>query len=283
MKQKVKTIRRQIIHKLGDLKIPNPSQEADIILCHFLKKTPVWLLVNSDYELEKNIINKINAAIDRRTLGQPIQYILGETKFCNLLLKINKNVLIPRQETEVLIDCAKNIINKNHPQIIIDVGTGSGAIAVALGKFICDKKLKSKILALEISKEALKISKYNIDKYQLQGIISLKKSDLMSAVNRPADFIVANLPYVPTKDCQKLADPKMAVDGGPDGTNLIIKMLKQIHDRELLKANGTIILEIGFNQSKILIKTTRSLWRNAKTKIIKDLAGYDRVLKISIN
>jgi len=265
-----------------------------------------------------------------------LAYIVGTTQFCGIDLIVSDQVLIPRFETEMLVNEAiaklslrgtprqsdtlvssrptwrDPFLNKTDkgssrrpsgaPQDddyiraprpfgtrddkhenrfnILDVGTGSGAIAVALGNNIRQKKLDAKIIATDISATALKIARRNIIAHNLSTIIRTQKSNLLSAVKRPGDLIIANLPYVPTKQCRNLKDPLLALDGGPDGIALIVKLLDQIHGRALINRGGAIILEIGHNQGKKLESIAISLWPKAKITTEKDLTGFDRMLTI---
>lgn len=262
--------------KFEQAEIDNASEEARMLLGFALHKTPQWLVCHGDKIVDDDSATKVYICVTRRLDGEPLAYIFGKWEFSGIELFVNKDTLIPRFETEMLVDIAEKMIGRRTNLKIYDAGCGSGAISVALGR----RQNGNEIIGFDISSKALRIARKNIIKFNLIKTIRLRKSNLLDKAKRTADIIIANLPYVPSKDCGGLADPKIALDGGKDGLDLITKLLKQIHERKLIKPNGIILLEIGFNQAEKVCALSKELFNNPKITVHKDLANYDRVIQI---
>lgn len=212
--------------------------------------------------------------------------MVGTKEFYGINLSVNNNVLIPRPETEMLVEESLKIIEqkqtllKTEPVLVADVGTGSGAISVALAS-----KIKGiKIYALDISEKALEVTRQNINKYQLADIIIPIKSDLLGCLQEPVDLIVANLPYIKQTDIYILApeirdfEPSVALDGGDDGTEIICKLL--INAGSHLKVGGHILLEIGQGQVDKITDFICRYFNKASYLILDDYNGIARILKM---
>lgn len=278
MRQSTNDLLNLTTRKFRDAKIDNASQEARMLLSFVLRKTPQWLMCHADEIVDDDTVAKVEEYITRRLNGEPLAYIFGKWEFCGLELIVNKNTLIPRVETEILVNIAEKLIGHRTNLTIYDVGCGSGAISVAIGYH----NRNNKIIGFDISPSALKVARKNIIKFNLVKTIRLRKYNLLDKAKRPADIIIANLPYVPSNDCRKLADPKIALDGGRDGLDLITKLFKQIHERELVKPHGAILLEIGFDQAEKVCALSKKLFNKPKITIYKDLANFDRVVQINL-
>ena len=278
MGQSVSDLLNLTIRKFECAKIDNAHKEAQMLLCFVLRKTLQCLMCHGDEIIDNTDVVKVNRFVTRRLNSEPLAYIFGKWEFCGLELFVDKNTLIPRVETEMLVNIAEKTIGRSTNLKIYDVGCGSGAISVALGSIISGNE----IIGFDIFPKALRIARKNIIKFDLTKRVRLQKSNLLDKAKRPADIIIANLPYVPSGDCQGLADPKIALDGGKDGLEIITKLLKQIHERKLIKPNGIILLEIGFNQAEKVCALSKELFNNPKITVHKDLANFDRIVQINL-
>lgn len=223
-------------------------------------------------------MRRLDTIVQKRLKGKPLFYILGHCDFFGLELKIDNSVLIPRPETEMIVNNVITFLRyAKSPKKIIDIGTGSSAIAVAVGDYCAKNKIDVKIIASDISKSALNIARKNINKYQLGKIVTLKRSDLLKSIDDEFDIVVANLPYVETDKISSLPDPQLALDGGRDGFDLIAKLLHQINNKKVLSKSGVAIFEMGHNHEQQFRELATALFPTAKIDIIKDLAGCPRV------
>lgn len=232
---------------------------------------------------QENLLTKLTT---RRCKREPLAYILQERYFGNLRIMVNPGVLIPRQETESLVNLSLLWIEKhNHPWRslrIADVGTGSGCIAISLAI----TKFSMQLVATDLSMDAIKVAKFNVINYGLSARIHLVRSDLLTTLSGPIDLIVGNLPYLENDAIQNLDpeikdyEPLIALQGGEQGTDLNLRLLNDATN--LLKSGGAIILEIDPAQQETLKEAARDLFPNASITILKDLGGLDRILKVEI-
>ncbi len=254
-----------------------PSLEAEIFLAHALGKDRLYVLAFGDRQIEKEEENEFYKMCSRRALGEPSAYIIGEKEFMSLKLKVNPSVLIPRPETELLVE---HIIEKHSGKSIsiLDLCTGSGAIAVSLAHFLPNVR----ILATDISNDALAVAKENAEMNKVQNRVSFVKADalLKTDFGQRFDILVSNPPYIesaviPTLDKDvKDFEPKKALDGGDDGLIFYQKIVDNIDIN--LRCGGELYFEIGFNQAKSVCDIMKSKFENIK--VIKDLAGLDRIV-----
>lgn len=214
---------------------------------------------------------KIKKALKRRINGEPISKIFGFAEFYGLKFFVNKNVLSPRQETELLVENVLKTAKEDDD--ILDLCTGSGAIAVAI-----KKNKNAKVFASDISAKALKIAKFNAKNNNTE--INFIKSNLFSNISQKFDIIVSNPPYIKTKDIKTLDeevqkfDPILALDGGDDGLDFYKKIIKNAP--KYLKQNGKIMFEIGFDQAKIVKNLLTDGFKDIK--IIKDYNNNERIV-----
>lgn len=205
-------------------------------------------------------------------------YILGEWEFYGRKFILNPNVLIPRPETELLIEQALDAVtDRDHPAIV-DVGCGTGIIAITLAAELPQARL----VAVDLSRPALHVSQRNAVLHKTQ--IKLLQADLLQPLSGPFDLICANLPYIPSDSLLELDvnhwEPSLALDGGPTGLSSIERLLVQAQTR--LVPGGVILLEIEASLGEAVMKSAGEVFPNAKTHLIQDLAGKDRVVKIQI-
>lgn len=254
--------------------------ETQILISHSLNLSKIKLISNALIELNENEINKIETLINRRLNFEPIAYITNKKEFYEIDFYVDNSVLIPRAETEELIDLVKDYIKKNSEKniSICDIGAGSGNIAITLKKLFEN----ADITAIEISEKAMQVIKKNCENIlQNKNLINIINADALSFTHKNKfDIIVSNPPYVALKDKDNLQrdlnfEPKNALYSGYDGMDFYRNFFNII-DR-YLKYNGAFFFEIGFNQGRELINICESF--NIKNvEIKKDLSGKDRFL-----
>ena len=245
-------------------------------------------LFTGEKNLNLSIQGKIDKAVTTRVKGIPLSYIVKEREFFGRTFFVNEDTLIPRPETEILVEVALKIIDKYYqakdisPEIL-DVGTGSGCIAVSL----TSERPDCRMTALEISKKALRIARKNINFHGLQKKVRLLRSDLFSALegqkNKKWDIIVANPPYIAEGEMMSLPkevqkEPRIALNGGSGGTEIIDRILCQAP--AFLKEEGWLMIEIGTGQAEILRKQFLGEREFKNISFIKDFTGIDRVLTL---
>lgn len=258
--------------------ISTPELDTELIVGKILKLTRSQLLTEANRIISSAKFNNIQKAIDRRIAGQPIAQIIGHKEFYGLDFFVNREVLIPRPESELLIETALSILKtRRQPQKIIDLGTGSGALIIALAK----NAPGHRYFASDVSTTALQVARRNLARYQLTKKIKLSQSDLFNNLPKiKFDLITANLPYVPeyyfSPDAPKSIswEPKIALIGGKDGLKIVRRLIKELPER--LNHQGQALLEIGYNQGQAIRRLVKKYFSGAKVQIKKDLAGFDR-------
>ncbi len=260
--------------------ISEPRTSAELLLAHVLKIKRIDLYIYFDKPVQQDELKQFKTLILRRLRHEPIQYIIGKTEFWSREFYLTKEVLIPRPETESIIENILNLLrnNKKETYTIMDIGTGSGIIAVTLAMELPN----SIIFAGDINLASLKVAKKNIERYLLQDRIHLICSNVFGAIKREAlfDIIVSNPPYVSHEEWQALPpeikgyEPKEALMAGVDGLDVIKKIIKEAY--LYLKKGGYLILEIGAFQAKKVKDLFKNEYRSIE--IHKDYSGWDRVV-----
>lgn len=263
-------------------KIDSPQVNAELLLSHVVKKTKVELYLNGNQTLTKNQEQKFRKLMQERVKGKPLQYILGETEFYGLKLKVDKNVLIPRPETEILVENVINFFKDRGEKLkMIDWGTGSGNIAIALAK-----NLNCLVYALDISQPALKLARRNALGNKVVKKIKFLHSDGFKKLDKKLvgtiDTIVSNPPYVKESDFKKLPqeikkfEPKVALLSPQNGLFYLHKII--IEAKPFLKPGGLIALEVALGQAKNVGQLIKKENAFENIQVKKDLAGIDRVI-----
>ena len=256
-------------------KIESPRLNAEHLLAHSLGKRRIELYLEFERELTEPELTPLRELVRRRGQGEPLQHLLGTVEFCGHVFVCDKRALVPRPETEELVEIVQFEI-RNPESKILDVGTGSGVIALSLAA----KFPEAGVQAIDISDDALSLARENAERLGLTSRVSFARSDLMLDVTHVYDAIVANLPYVPTTDRgtlspEVLRDPEMALFGGERGDELIRKLIGQAPAH--LVPGGLLALEIGIDQADGL---SASLSENGFTDIgaRRDFSGVIRFL-----
>jgi len=255
--------------------IESPRLNIELLLAHLLKKKRLDLYLEFERELDEPTLTGLREFVRRRAAGEPLQYILGTTEFCGLEFLTDRRVLIPRPETELLIEA----VLQCRPRVIVDVGTGSGCVAVALAKKLPD----AEVYALDASADALDVARANIKRHDLEKKIRLFQSDLLGKLpgSLPVDAIVSNPPYVATGELTKLPkevrdfEPVRALVAGEDGLEVYRRLIPQA--QACLTPAGFIALELGAGQCA----TVKQLLAGngfEVTQVVKDLQGHERVI-----
>ncbi|MBP3722861.1 MAG: peptide chain release factor N(5)-glutamine methyltransferase [Selenomonadaceae bacterium] len=253
----------------------NPRLEAEALLSGFLRKDKLYLITHSDELIKENDAKLFKDALNRRKAGEPLAYILGKKEFYGKEFFVNKSVLIPRPETELLIDLIKE--HTNDEIKILDLCAGSGCIGLTLGSELP----LSKVTLSDVSKDALAVIKKNALILGLENKVKLIVSDLFQNISEKFNVIVSNPPYIPSRDILGLEtsvrdyEPKLALDGGADGLMFYKKIIPTA--KKFLLPKGKIFFEIGFDEADA-VKAILSENNFSDIKVYKDLAELDRVV-----
>jgi release factor glutamine methyltransferase len=272
-----KTLLSDITTRISSIST-SPALEASVLIGHVIKKPRTWVLAHPEHTLTDQQNEQLNDSLTRLEHGESFPYVLGHWEFFGLDFKVTPDVLIPRPETELLVEKAITWLSNNPEQRnIADVGTGSGAIAVSLAVNISD----AKILATDISSKALQVATQNAEKHNVVNKIEFIECDLLPN-NFSVDLICANLPYIPTETLHKLPvfgrEPTLALDGGQDGFKLISRLMQAAPQH--LTPKALLLFEIEETLGRQAIDIAKQNFPNATIRLHKDLSGRDRLLEI---
>lgn len=268
-----------VLEKAG---IKGARLDAEVLLAHALGLTRAQLYARLDQRLSPQDRERYQALLARRARHEPVAYIVGHRAFYGLDFFVDRRVLIPRPETELLVERAISMARARSLRLIADVGTGCGAIAVTLAVHLPEATL----YALDASPDALAVAEANCRRHGVEGRVRLLLGDLLSPLPQPVDLIVANLPYIPRGELRGLPrairdyEPLAALDGGEDGLEAIRRLLAQAGEH--LRPRGAILLEIGADQGPAVVALARRHFPTARAEIAKDYAGLDRVVIVEL-
>ncbi len=274
MSRTIQAVLDSVRARLNEKGIESAFLDARLILAEALELSQIQLVTHNNDEIKDNELHIIEEYTKRRLKGEPMQYILGRCEFMGLELHVDRSTLIPRPDTENVVEAAINIIRERKYKTVLDIGTGSGAIAVSIGKYT-----DAHVTALDISAAALDVAKGNAENNNVN--VRFIKSDLFENITESYDMIVSNPPYIEraniaTLDIQvKDYEPVSALDGGEDGLDFYRKIIAS--SPRFLKKGGCIIFEIGYNQGYALCNLLKKS-NFVNISVGKDLAGLDRVV-----
>jgi release factor glutamine methyltransferase len=286
----VGTALRRATDRLRASGSPTPRLDAEVLLAHVAGRDRSWVLAHPEAVLDDPA--SFDAAIERRATGEPVAYIRGFKDWHSLRIRTDARALIPRPETELLADAAlaevaRRLANDGRPIMAWEVATGSGAVAVALALELRDEIARGRVrlVATDLSEPALALAAENLEAHGVTGLVTLERADLLAPAGddlpRP-DVVVANLPYVASAEVDARQgslgfEPRVAVDGGPDGLVVLHRLLDELPSRAA--EGATVLLEIGVGQAEVVAELAGP---DARLSIVPDLAGLDRVVRLDL-
>jgi len=270
---KIKEALYACINNLKENNIDEAHSKARRLLAFTLNVPKEYLIINNEKELSKQDFEYYKNYITRLINGEPIQYIIGKQEFMGIEFNVNKDVLIPQPDTEILVEETIKIAKEYNKPKVLDLCTGSGAIAVSIKKYVPE----AEVFASDVSIKALQLAKIN----NIDNNINFIESNLFENINNEFDIIVSNPPYIRTEEIKSLSkevqnEPLIALDGGQDGLDFYRDIIKQAHN--YLKSNGKLCLEIGDEQKDAITQILKSNFNYTNIKYYKDLQGNDRVI-----
>lgn len=293
----LESLMKEAVKALKQRNVEDPSKEAGLLLSRVLGKDLSFVYAHSDLTPDDEIVKKYKKVIERRGQQEPYAYITGEREFLSLSFDVNPSVLIPRPDTELLAEAALAALGiapdlftqfmfplpKMDTVHILDIGTGSGCLAVSIAKYAALSKIDVIVDAVDISPDALKTAAHNAEKHKVSDRVRFIETDFLtdsSLLMRKYDLVISNPPYIPSGDIPKLMpsvteyEPHSALDGGTDGFVFYRALAEKA--TSLLAPHGILAVECGFDQAQ----KVRELFSEKKmeTLLLKDLAGIDRVI-----
>lgn len=271
--------------RLEDAGCDTPHLDAQVFLAHILGVDRTWLFAHHEYELTEDEAAAFTALVTRRMRHEPVAYLVGHKEFYGLDFLVDRRVLIPRPETELLVDAVIDHIamRDEQPVTVADVGTGSGAIALAIAANCPNARL----YAIDLSADALAVASQNVERLDTRGQVTLLHGDLLAPLPELVDMIVANLPYISSATYAQLMvdvrdyEPQLALEAGPQGLDAITRLLMQAP--HYLKTHGLIFLEIGHDQGAAVTHLARTLLPPHTTiRLRQDYQGHDRLVVIAL-
>ena len=263
--------------QLNSLNINNANLDCEVLLSNTISKDREYLILNLKQNLDKKYIDFFYNLIERRKKGEPVAYLINKKEFWKETFYVNKDVLIPRPDTEHLIEEVIKYTDEDSKLHILDIGTGSGCILLS----ILGERKKFNGTGIDISKKSINISRYNAKKLKLNNRTKFYVSDVDNFLIGKYDIVISNPPYIENLSLKYLDrdvinfEPKLALDGGKDGFSEIIKVINK--SSALIKKNGVFILEIGYNQKNKAIQILKNKGFYIK-KVLKDYSKNDRCI-----
>ena len=274
---KIEIAIKKACQELKKYKITSALLDSELLLSKVIKKDRKFILLNSDKKLNQNDQNIFKNLILERSKGKPVAYLTGLKSFWNSSFKVDDRVLIPRPETEIIVEQVLKIYKNKDNLNFLDIGVGSGCISLSILK----EKKSFLATGIDLSQDCIEICRYNANKLGVNNRIKLMKSDVDNLIFRKYDLIISNPPYINKFNLSKLDrdvkdfEPRLALDGGLDGLSVIRKVIKK--SSELIKKRGKLVLEIGYDQKEPVKKMLNesNFYIN---KTLRDLAKNDRCI-----
>ncbi|MFC1859960.1 peptide chain release factor N(5)-glutamine methyltransferase [Chloroflexota bacterium] len=265
---------------LNTSNIEEATLESELLLRHTLNINRVQLYQDPDYELSSEEEEAFWHLVGRRLNGEPTAYLIGHREFYGLDFYVDPSVLIPRSESELLVEKALKLAKNGTVYSIAEVGTGCGAIAISLALDLP----RARVYATDISSAALRVARFNCQRHGVADRIYLLEGGMLNPLSEPVDLIVANLPYVREAEIPRVNtynfEPSLALNGGRDGLEKIRRLCTQVNGK--LNPGGCLLLEIGQGQRRAVATFLRRLFPTAKIEVTSDLGGIDRVVSLSL-
>jgi len=268
---------------------PGARLDAQVLLSHTLHTERSFLYAYPEYMLTSEQEQQYQALIERRSRGEPVAYLTGHKEFYGLDFLVDHRVLIPRPETELLVEAALNACRKmfdaGRTPIIADIGTGSGAIPVTLAVF---EPHLPYLYAIDISADALDVAYLNCQRHHVEDRVRLLHGDLLTPLPESVDLLTANLPYIGTDELEEIPldvrayEPHLALFSGPLGLDLMLRFFQELQHSQKLKAGAILLLEIGYRQHEALTAMLQEIWPQAILTFTKDFSGWNRVLQVTL-
>jgi len=276
---------QQSAHILSLNGIEDSHTEARILIGHISKLSPVQIYTQPEQTLSQEQEKSLQKLIKRRLRREPTAYIVNRREFYGFDFYVDCRTLIPRPETELLVDTALEFAKSGTylpgPVLIADIGTGCGAIAISLALNLP----QSKVYAIDISPSAIEVTKFNCEHHKVTEQVTFLQGNLLEPLPEPVDLIVANLPYIKSSELENLSpeitkfEPRTAIDGGESGLGKVSQLLEQAEGK--INHQGCLLLEIGQNQEKEVSHLIHRYFKKVRFECIPDLNGIKRVVKIS--
>ena len=272
---------------LGYPIMQNAQLDAQVLLCHILGIERAMLYAYPEREITSQQEQQYFALIARRKQHEPVAYLTEHKEFYGLDFFVDKRVLIPRPETELLVEKGLEIIKRGiaggHVPVVADVGTGSGAIPITIA---VEEPRLPYLYATDISPDALEVARLNCQRHHVTERVRLLQGNLISPLPESVDLLLANLPYIGTDEIDDIPpdvrfyEPYQALFSGQDGLELLRRLAEEVRRYNVLKPAGVLLLEIGYQQREQLTDLMYKLWDDAYIVCVKDNAGFDRILQV---
>ena len=262
---------------LQNSNIKSAKLDSEILMSSIIDKERLFIFLNHNKHIETDHFNQFKKLINKRSKGEPVAYLIGKKDFWNFEFKIDKNVLVPRPDSELIIEEVLKQTKNKHKLKLLDIGVGSGCLLLS----ILNEKKDFNGVGIDLSKNCLNLSKINAINLKIDHRVKFFKTDVDNFNYGKYDLIVSNPPYINQYDLRKLDkevvnfEPKLSLDGGLDGLSVIRKVINKAS--QLIKINGILILEIGFDQKERVKKILRNKGFYIN-KVIKDYANNDRCI-----
>ncbi len=265
--------------RLTQAGIARAALDAEVLLAHVLKRPREWLWAHDDRPLTVAQARRFRELLAQRSRRVPVAYLTGVKEFFGEPVRVNRSVLVPRPDTEVLVEAGLRFL-RDRPEArdVIDLGTGSGAIAIAVSRH-CPR---ARIQALDNDDRALQVARANVRARRMSGRVQVRRSDLFQRA-RPADLVLANLPYLSAAARRHLPrdvryEPKTALNGGADGLRLIRRALADAP--RMLRSGGAMVIECDPRQARSVVRLARSTFPGATIGVLADLSRRSRAVEV---